>query len=69
MARQPKKPGIQKNTTEGEPTVFEVPPSDVPVTIAIWRERSGKLRFRATTLLNFLDSPPESGFNTKRGDE
>lgn len=48
-----KKPGIKVNTTKGKPLIFTVQPSTEPVTIAIWGERKGQLRIRATKRLTF----------------
>ncbi len=46
-----KKEGLLVNAPPGKPLVLTVDPSNEPTTIVVWRQRSGKLRIRATRKL------------------
>jgi hypothetical protein len=52
MAKKPRKPGLKINTTKEEPLIFTTQAGE-ETTVAIWRERRGQLRIRATRRLRF----------------
>ena len=52
MAGKRKKPGLKVNTTKDQPLIFTTQAGE-ETTVAIWRERRGQLRIRATRRLRF----------------